>query len=148
MVVGDARLTLEAAPDRYDLIVLDAFSSDSIPVHLLTREALHMYMDKLAPGGILALHVSNRFLDIVPAVAATVATLPGAAAFHSYPPAAAPEPDATRSQVVFVTRDADAAAAVAKAWPSEKPLAGDPALAWTDDYSDVLSALIRGLWRS
>jgi hypothetical protein len=71
IVLGDARLRLRDAPDRaYDLIVIDCFSSDAIPVHLLTREALEVYRSKLAPGGLLAVHVSNRYLDLKPVLAA------------------------------------------------------------------------------
>jgi SAM-dependent methyltransferase len=67
---GDARLVLERqAPQEFDLLVVDAFSSDSIPIHLLTREAFAQYFRHLRPGGILAVHVTNRFLDLVPVVA-------------------------------------------------------------------------------
>lgn len=67
VVLGDARLSLTRTPDRYfGLIVLDAFSSDAIPVHLLTREALKLYLAKLEEGGILAFHISNRYLDLRP----------------------------------------------------------------------------------
>jgi SAM-dependent methyltransferase len=67
VVLGDARLRLQDAPDHhYDLLVLDAFSSDAVPVHLLTREAMQLYRDKLAPGGLLAFHISNRYLDLKP----------------------------------------------------------------------------------
>ncbi|MBV9878981.1 MAG: fused MFS/spermidine synthase [Gemmatirosa sp.] len=70
VVIGDARLRLaDAPPAGYDLIVLDAFSSDAIPTHLLTREALALYLTKLAPDGVIAVHVSNRYLDLVPVVA-------------------------------------------------------------------------------
>jgi spermidine synthase len=65
VVLDDARLTLAKAPDhQYHLIVLDAFNSDSVPVHLINREALRIYLKKLAPGGIIAFHISNRFLDL------------------------------------------------------------------------------------
>jgi hypothetical protein len=70
VVIGDARVSLRLEPHgRYGLIVIDAFSSDSIPLHLLTREALSLYMDKLAEGGMLALNVSNRYLDLEPVLA-------------------------------------------------------------------------------
>ena len=67
ILMGDARLTLERQePQRYDLIAVDAFSSDAIPVHLLTREAAELYFRHLKPNGILALHISNRYLDLEP----------------------------------------------------------------------------------
>jgi hypothetical protein len=70
VVLGDARLRLQEAPERqYGLLVLDAFSSDAIPVHLLTREAMRLYLQKLADHGLIALHISNRRLDLKPVVA-------------------------------------------------------------------------------
>ena len=69
VLLGDARLTLEAQPSQqFDLMAIDAFSSDAIPVHLLTREAFALYFRHLKPTGILAVHVSNRYLDLVPVV--------------------------------------------------------------------------------
>lgn len=70
VVLGDARRQLiRAADGEFDVIILDGFCSDAIPVHLLTREALHLYMSKLAPGGVLAMHVSNVHLDLPPLIA-------------------------------------------------------------------------------
>jgi spermidine synthase len=70
VVIGDARLSLARAPDhRYDVIVLDAFSSDAIPVHLLTQEAVELYLSKLSDSGILLFHISNRFLTLGPVLA-------------------------------------------------------------------------------
>ena len=70
ILMGDARLTLEdqlkQGPQNYDLIAVDAFSSDAIPVHLLTREAVQLYFRHLKPNGVLALHISNRYLDLTP----------------------------------------------------------------------------------
>ncbi|MGH2351166.1 MAG: spermidine synthase, partial [Chloroflexota bacterium] len=67
VILGDARLSLtEAPPGAYHLIVLDAYSSDAIPIHLITREALAIYLDKLAAGGVLAFHISTRHLDLAP----------------------------------------------------------------------------------
>jgi hypothetical protein len=69
VILGDARLRLHEAPlASYDLIILDAFSSDAVPTHMLTREALELYRKKLAKGGLLAFHVSNRFLNLKPVV--------------------------------------------------------------------------------
>jgi hypothetical protein len=70
MVLGDARLSLAREPPQgFDVLVVDAFSSDAIPVHLLTREAFLLYRRHLAPGGVLAVHVSNRHLELTPVVA-------------------------------------------------------------------------------
>ena len=69
LVMGDARLSMEREPDQqYDVIVLDAFSSDAIPVHLLTLEAFDHYQRHLKPDGVIAVHVSNRYLDLHPVV--------------------------------------------------------------------------------
>ncbi len=69
LALGDARLSLEREPpQRFDVLVVDAFSSDAIPVHLITSEAVAIYRRHLAPGGVLAFHVTNRFLDLVPVV--------------------------------------------------------------------------------
>jgi len=70
IAMGDARLTLEKeAPENFDVLAVDAFSSDAIPVHLLTREAMQLYFRHLKTDGILAVHVSNRYLDLQPVVA-------------------------------------------------------------------------------
>jgi spermidine synthase len=70
VILGDARLRLRDAPEHdYGLIVLDAFSSDAVPVHLLTREALRLYQGKLAHGGLIAWNISNRYLDLDPVLA-------------------------------------------------------------------------------
>lgn len=71
--MGDARVTLEREVERgdeagYDVLVIDAFSSDAIPMHLLTREAFEIYERRLRPGGVIAVHISNRFLDLAPIV--------------------------------------------------------------------------------
>ena len=69
MVLGDARLSMEREePQQYDVLAIDAFSSDAIPVHLLTEEAFAVYFRHLKPTGVLAVHISNRFLDLEPLV--------------------------------------------------------------------------------
>jgi hypothetical protein len=69
VVLGDARLSLEREADQnFDILALDAFSSDAIPVHLLTVEAFRAYLRHLKAGGVLAVHISNRYLDLVPVV--------------------------------------------------------------------------------
>jgi spermidine synthase len=69
IVMGDARLTMEREPpQQYDVLALDAFSGDAIPVHLLTREAFELYFRHLKPDGVLAVHVSNKYLELEPVV--------------------------------------------------------------------------------
>jgi hypothetical protein len=71
VTLGDARLSLERqGPQGFDVLALDAFSGHAVPVHLLTREAFALYRRHLAPGGVIAVHVSNRYVDLEPAVAA------------------------------------------------------------------------------
>ena len=71
VVIGDGRLAIEKAPaGSFDMILLDAFSSGTIPVHLLTKEAVQTYLSKLAPGGLLAFHISNLFVNLTPALSA------------------------------------------------------------------------------
>ena len=70
VVLGDARLKIAEAPDKnFDIIIMDAFNSDSVPVHLLTREAIELYLRKLDPGGVLVAHISNRHIDLEPPLA-------------------------------------------------------------------------------
>jgi SAM-dependent methyltransferase len=71
LALGDARLTLEREPKQdFDVLAIDAFSSDAIPVHLITSEALAIYQRHMKPGGIIAFHVTNRFIDLIPVVEA------------------------------------------------------------------------------
>jgi hypothetical protein len=82
--LGDARLKLkDAAPHSYKLIVVDAFSSDAIPVHLITKEAVELYFEKLAPDGVLAVHISNRHLNLGPVLGNIVREL-GLAGLDEY----------------------------------------------------------------
>ncbi|MCA1629135.1 MAG: fused MFS/spermidine synthase [Acidobacteria bacterium] len=136
IVLGDARLRLaDAHANAYGLIVLDAFSSDAIPLHLMTLEALDLYLSKLAPGGVVLFHVSNRSLDLHPVVA-DLALSRGLAALSSDDDIR--NPDKEPSHWVAVARAAEDLAPLAgdAQW---KPLAGDPARrVWTDDYSNIV----------
>src|SRR5262244_1426904 len=87
IILGDARLTLAEAPDgTYDLIIVDAFSSDAIPIHLLTREAMAIYLEKLSAHGVVVLHVTNRHLELL-SVVASIASANGLITFVSDPEA-------------------------------------------------------------
>jgi hypothetical protein len=139
IILGDARLTLSRANAmRFDYLLIDAFSSDAIPTHLLTREALSLYLDRLAPRGILALHISNQTLDLVPVVAATLATLPGVAAVYAESLRGG---GALASQAIVIAREA-ATLAPALTWPKARALERQATVrAWTDDHTDILGPL-------
>jgi hypothetical protein len=142
IVLGDGRLTMARAPDHsYDLIVLDAFGSDSVPVHLITREAIQMYLSKLRPGGVLQFNISNKYVDLASVLAGEAANL----SLAGY-----------QRTDTGVTADEAAAGKFPSAWlvmaPSAASLGGIPlqpdwrALRanpqqplWTDDFSDVLT---------
>ena len=146
VVVGDARLTLgreQAA--RFDYLMIDAFSSDAIPIHLLTREALLLYLDKLAPDGVLALHITNRHLELSGVTDALVASIPGLHAVNVIDDRG-PFREIASSTVVAMSRSAPALAPLA-ALAGASPARPTQVRPWTDDYSNILPALFRNYWR-
>ena len=137
-IAGDGRLRLSAAPKHsYDMIVLDAFSSDSIPVHLLTAEALSMYADHLAPGGLLVVHISNRLFDLEPVLAAATDEQGWVGVVGSK---SARESWATPSTWAVMSPDPSVPASLGTVdgWRS---IDMSHEVAWTDDYSSILSVL-------
>ena len=110
VVLGDGRLKLAEAPDgSFDLFVLDAFSSDSVPVHLLTREAIELYLRKLSPDGLMAFHISNRYLDLRPVVSGNARSLGLPGLSQSYAVTRAAARDGAASSIwVLVARNAAA----------------------------------------
>ncbi len=144
VVLGDARLSLgREANGSYGLIVLDAFSGDAIPVHLLTREAIQVYLSKLADGGLIALHISNNYLDLEPAVSdlARDAELVGLDQNEATIPLDEVNQGRMASRwVVLARRRADLSQLADR--PGWRSLIGRPGAAvWTDDYTDLLSLL-------
>jgi len=142
--LGDARLTLEREPPQgFDVLAVDAFSSDAIPVHLITREALQTYQRHMKPDGIVAFHVSNRFLDLIPVVARLAKEL------HLQAALIADDPDdeddtslKSRSDWVLVSRDAAALKAPAIVEAGAAPAEDHPGWrTWTDDYSNLIQIL-------
>ncbi len=143
VVLGDARLTIaKEAPASFDYLQVDAFSSDAVPTHLLTVEAVRMYLDKLADTGVLAMHVSNRHLDLAPVAAAAALAVPGTSVtiVNSVPDTISF--DSAPSVVVLITKHPEPMAAVS-AWPGAMPQTRAAVTPWTDDYSDIVSALWR-----
>jgi spermidine synthase len=138
IVVADGRLGLERdAQRRFRILVVDAFSGDSIPVHLLTREAFELYFERLEPDGVLALHVSNTALDIAPVVERIVSAMNKAALL--FVSGRDPSLDRSESVWVLVTNEGQALAPLR---PEGQPLPVNPRLrAWTDDYSNLFQIL-------
>jgi hypothetical protein len=142
VVLGDARVSLNHVPERtYDLLVLDAFSSDSIPMHLMTREAVSLYLSRLAPDGVLVMHISNRHLRLAPIVARLAASQ-GLYALQQVELTKPGWPEGkmeshwivmsrNRADLDALSNDSRWSALVAS---PETPL-------WTDDFSNILSVL-------
>jgi hypothetical protein len=147
IILGDARLTLAEAPDgAYDLIIVDAFSSDAIPIHLLTREAMAIYLKKLSAHGMVVMHVSNRHLEL----ASVVAGIAAANGLMTLVSEGADIDEAANPYKFSAT-----VAAVARSEEDFGPLAhsADWTLAspdpnqwvWSDDYCNIVGAVIRKL---
>ncbi|MBY0524273.1 MAG: fused MFS/spermidine synthase [Gemmataceae bacterium] len=148
IALGDARLKMRDAPDgTYKLIVVDAFSSDAIPIHLITKEALKMYVDKLAPDGVVAIHISNRHLRLGPVLGNIVRDL-GIAGVKQYDNDEGASGKNTSDWVV-IAKNMDVLSRLRSSDPTvpeEKQrweiLKGSPKhRTWTDDYSNLLDVL-------
>ncbi len=144
--VGDGRLEIAKAPPKaYDLIIIDAFSSDSIPIHLITREAVALYFEKLAEGGIVAFHISNRYLELRPPLGAIAADAGYAARWSDDAQRISDAERAagklTTTWVAFARRPEDFRGLNGhEHWPV---LGNDPRWPrWTDDYSNIMPILI------
>ena len=150
IVVGDARLTLaREAKDTFDLLVIDAFSSDAIPVHLMTGEAMSLYVDRLAPGGMLMMHISNRNLELASVVEAN-ARASGLVAVERIGSATDADVDddlAAKAHVIAMARTRQDLGILAtdKDW---HPVDAMPGVKfWTDDYSNIIGAIVRSATR-
>ena len=137
IVLGDGRLTLDGVEGQYDLLVMDAFTSDAVPVHLLTVEAMDTYLDALAADGLIAVNISNRYLDLLPVVAAAASEL-GLAGVYAI--GDGQSDGSTPSQWALLAREPAAVATLlADGWqtmPSEGVL-------WTDQRSSLWQVVIR-----
>jgi hypothetical protein len=139
--MGDARLTLkdEQYNNEFDVLLIDAFSSDAIPIHLITREAVEMYFDKLAPHGLLMIHLSNRHLKLAPIVAGTADALGVTARMRDDDDERAV--GKTSSQWAVLAREPEDLGRLNdnEAW---EPLLPEPGLPlWTDDYSSIVRVM-------
>jgi predicted membrane-bound spermidine synthase len=147
VVIGDARLTLVREADRrFDVIVVDAYSSDAIPIHLATREAMAIYKAKLAPNGAIVMHISNRYLELE-SVVAGIAQANGLKTWNFD----GEEPNADDDKFIFSSSVVIAAArpesigalASSKNWSTLEP--DSEQRVWTDDYSNVFGVMRLGI---
>ena len=144
VVLGDGRLSLEReASQQFDVLAMDAFSGDSIPMHLLTRQAMEIYLRHLKPGGVLAFQATNRFINIAPIVASLAAEYGLSAVLISDLPASEDGPDSWTSSTdqVLVTAnrkllEAEPIRSVAKEIPVPAGFR-----VWTDDFNNLLRVL-------
>lgn len=140
VISGDARLSLEREASRhFDLLVVDAFSGDSIPVHLLTREAFRLYWRHLRPDGVLAVHVSNKYLSLGPVVALAAAENKKQAMLVSYD---GNETNEESSSDWALVTSRSGFFELPEIVPAEKPIDPIPGLRmWTDSYSNLYRIL-------
>ncbi|HEY1289650.1 MAG TPA: fused MFS/spermidine synthase [Burkholderiales bacterium] len=143
IALGDARLTLEREPPQnFDVLAVDAFSSDAIPVHLITREALGIYLKHMKSDGIVAFHVSNRFLDLIPVVARIAKEQGAHAVLVNDDPDDEDESLRSRSDWVLVSRDPAALEAEPIVEGGGVEAEDQPRWrTWTDDYSNLIQIL-------
>jgi spermidine synthase len=139
VVLGDARLSLERALDgQFGMMILDAYNSDSLPLHLITREALALYLRKLAPDGVLAFHISTRHLDLQ-SVLANLARNAGLFALHmnDYSSLAEAERGHYPSHWLIMTRRPESVQSLENSGFWQPPGSRDGVGVWTDDYASL-----------
>jgi spermidine synthase len=151
VVMGDARLSMEREPDqRFDILVLDAFSSDAIPVHLLTQEAFEIYRRHLQPDGVIAVHISNRYLELQPIVLEIAAFFGFRTAIISNADTEWSEEEVTGipsygSDWVLVTKNEAFLKLPAISGAASKPGEYSPKIKmWTDEESNLFQILALG----
>ncbi|WP_316227355.1 fused MFS/spermidine synthase [Bradyrhizobium sp. SZCCHNR1047] len=144
-VIGDARLTFAKEPDgAYDLIIVDAYSSDAIPIHLATEEAMAIYKAKLAPQGAVVMHVSNRHLELESVVVGIADANDLKSWVYNEDSGRDDEYIFSTDVVISAREDADVGTlASSDKWTETEPTDGERV--WTDDYSNILGAVYRRL---
>ena len=145
VAIGDARLLIEREGSALDVLALDTFSSDAIPVHMLTAEAFEAYLGVLAPEGILAVHISNRHLDLEPVLAALAGRFGLASRIKRFGGAGEdePAPRLSEASVVAVIARNEETLGMLELDADWIPLAGaDRVRVWTDDYTSIVPLLV------
>jgi len=143
VVIGDARQSLAADGTEYGLLVLDAFSSDAIPMHLVTREALALYLQRLAAGGVLAFHVSNRHLDLEPVLARLAEEAQLVSMIRRDRIVTTKASMKTSSDWLVMARRRDDLGGLASNGHWIPSRTASTVGVWTDDYSNILTLLLR-----
>jgi hypothetical protein len=138
IAIGDARLTIAKEPDAsFDLFIIDAFTSDAIPVHMLTKEAVQLFLDKLRPDGVVLLHTSNRYLDLNSVLGAILKELPTGTAGVAMQDQGGEGYGQSGSSVVVFAKSEEALQPY-RTLEGALDLDDGGLSAWTDDYSDIL----------
>jgi SAM-dependent methyltransferase len=142
LVLGDGRLALEREPPQaFDLLAADAFSSDSVPMHLITREALELYLRHVRPGGVVVFNVTNRYLDLAPVVKRLADSLGVHARLVSHSPDDVEYRLYASTDFVLVTADARLFAQPQLAEVAQEIVVPSKVSIWTDDFNNLLQAL-------
>ncbi len=147
MIEGDARITLaHAAPQKADYFLVDAFSSDSIPIHLMTTEALKLYLSQLNEDGVFVIHVTNRYLDLAPVVAANLQAVDPTMSSRviDFVPAT-PNLNASHSIVIVVSKNAKLLASLDQEGGTQPLETSTGVESWSDDFSNLPAAILRRL---
>lgn len=145
VIIGDARLTLsDEKAAAFDLMFLDAFSSDAIPVHLLTIDAIRSYLEKLSEDGVLLFHISNRYMNLVPVLSAAARHLSLAGRVHYPKPRKGTLNDYKTDSLVVVLSRSDSNLGRLSNDPRWLALPIVTQRPWTDDFSNILGAILRG----
>ena len=146
MIVGDARITLQnEEQSKADYLLVDAFSSDSIPIHLITTEAIKLYLSRVKDDGILAIHVTNRYMDLAPVVAANIASIDPTlnARLIDFVPPTKTDISALHSITIAISKNAKTLEMLDN---TDGVVALNPTAGvenWTDDFANLPSAILR-----
>lgn len=147
VIEGDARLTMKGSDEKsFDYLLIDAFSSDSVPVHLITTEAMKLYLSKIKDDGVLVMHVTNRYMDLVPVVAANLAAIDPSlqARVLDFAPAKF-DISANHSIAIAISRNPQTLTALDQQGGTA-PLVAQPGVdPWTDDFANLPAAMWRRL---
>jgi hypothetical protein len=136
IVVGDGRLSLRRDQQRFDVLAIDAFNSDAIPIHLITREAVQLYMSRVTPRGLVLFHISNRYVRLEPVLASIARDLGLQCAAQRHVPTPAQD-----ARGYAISKWAVLSRTPARLGARWHPCQYDGTRVWTDDYSDLIGSM-------